>query len=87
MSRAPVAGLASDHDQVELTDRRACVGRVYFQIPGGITYGQYFLNIKYEKSQLRVPFRVLTKEEEKTLSKNFKSIKQQVEEAFRPKKK
>jgi len=36
---------------------------------------------------LRVPFRILTKDEQKLLSKNFKSIKKQVDEAFRPKKK
>lgn len=84
---ADLSSRAMPYDQVELSDRRACVGRVYFQIPGGITYGQYFLNIKYEKSQLRVPFRVFTKEEEKTLSKNYKSIKKQIDEAFRPPKK
>ena len=84
---ADLSSRAMPYDQVEMTDRRACVGRVYFQIPGGIAYGQYFLNVKFEKSVLRVPFRVLTKEEEKTLSKNFKSIKKQVDEAFRPKKK
>jgi hypothetical protein len=84
---ADLSSRAMPYDQVELSDRRACVGRVYFQIPGGIAYGQYFLNIKYEKSQLRVPFRVFTKEEEKTLSKNYKSIKKQIDEAFRPKKK
>ena len=84
---ADLSSRAMPYDQVELSDRRACVGRVYFQIPGGIVYGQYFLNIKYEKSQLRVPFRVFTKEEEKTLSKNYKSIKKQVDETFRPPKK
>lgn len=84
---ADLSSRAMPYDQVELSDRRACVGRLYFQIPGGITYGQYFLNIKYEKSQLRVPFRVFTKEEEKTLSKNYKSIKKQIDDAFRPPKK
>ena len=84
---ADLSSRAMPYDQVELSNRRACVGRLYFQIPGGITYGQYFLNIKYEKSQLRVPFRVFTKEEEKTLSKNYKSIKKQVDDAFRPPKK
>lgn len=84
---ADLSSRAMPYDQVELSDRRACVGRLYFQIPGGITYGQYFLNIKYEKSQLRVPFRVFTKEEEKTLSKNYKSIKKQIDETFRPPKK
>jgi hypothetical protein len=74
-------------DQVELSFTRACVGRLYFKVPGGITYGQHWLNVKFEKSVVRVPFKILTKEEEKLLSKNYKSIKKQVDEAFRPKKK
>jgi hypothetical protein len=73
-------------DEVDLSRDRACVGRLYFRIPGGITYGQHWLNVKFEKSLLRVPFRVLTKEEEQFLSKNYKSIEKQVEEAFKPKK-
>jgi hypothetical protein len=35
---------------------------------------------------VRVPFRILTKDEEKLLDKNYKSIEKQVEEAFAPKK-
>lgn len=73
-------------DQVELSNNRACLGRLYFNIPGGITHGQYWLNVKFANSLVRVPFRILTKEEEKLLDKNFKSIKKQVDEAFRPKK-
>jgi hypothetical protein len=34
---------------------------------------------------LRVPFRLLTEDEEKMLGKNFKSIKKQVEDSFRRK--
>ena len=37
-------------DEVELTYNRACLGRVYFKIPGGITYGQHWLNVKFENS-------------------------------------
>ena len=29
---------------------RACLGRLRFQIPGGIAYGQHWLNIKFEKA-------------------------------------
>jgi hypothetical protein len=72
-------------DEVELSSRRGCVGRLYFQIPGGITYGQHWLNVKFAQSVVRVPFRILTKEEEKTLSRNFGDIKKQVDEAFRKK--
>jgi hypothetical protein len=74
-------------DEVELSNTRACLGRLYFKVPGGITYGQHWLNVKFEKSLVRVPFRILTKDEEKTLNKNYKSISQQVKDAFKPKKK
>jgi len=71
-------------DEVELSPDRACLGRLYFQIPGGITYGQHWLNVKFQESLVRVPFRILTEDEEKLLSKNFKDIKKQVDEAFKP---
>jgi hypothetical protein len=74
-------------DKVELSDQRACLGRLYFQIPGGITYGQHWLNVKFAQSVVRVPFRILTKDEAKFLDKNYKNIEKQVEEAFKPKKK
>jgi hypothetical protein len=72
-------------DEVELSSTRGCVGRLFFQIPGGIQYGQHWLNVKFQESVIRVPFRILTKDEEKLLSKNFKDIKKQVEEAFKKK--
>jgi hypothetical protein len=72
-------------DKVELTDQRACLGRLYFPVPGGITYGQHWLNVKFAKSVVRVPFRVLTKEEEKLLDKNYGDIKKQVDQAFKKK--
>jgi len=74
-------------DEVELSTRRACLGQIYFHPPTPITYGQYWLNVKFEKSLVRVPFRVMTEEEEKRLSKNFGDIKKQVDDAFRPPKK
>jgi hypothetical protein len=78
---------ALPYDVVDLSNDRACLGRLYFKIPGGIAYGQHWLNVKFEKSLVRVPFRILTKEEEQLLSKNYKSIEKQVKEAFQPKKK
>jgi len=74
-------------NEVEMTNHRACVGRFYFMVPGGITYGQHWLNVKFEKSTVRVPFRILTKEEDKRLEKHYRSIEKQVEEAFKKKKK
>ena len=72
-------------DKVELTDQRACLGRFYFPVPGKVTYGQHWLNVKFAKSVVRVPFRILTQEEDKFLEKNYKSIEKQVEEAFKKK--
>jgi hypothetical protein len=72
-------------DQVELSNLRACLGQLFFKVPGGIAYGQYWLNVKFEKTLVRVPFRILTKDEEKLLSRNFKDIRKQVQEAFRKK--
>ena len=73
-------------DEVELSNTRGCVGRLFFQIPGGIAYGQHWLNVKFPKSVVRVPFRILTKEEEKLLSRNFGDIRRQVQDAFKKKK-
>ena len=76
------SGTAS-FNEVELSDNRGCVGRLYFKIPGGLKQGQHFLNVQFQKSLVRVPFRILTKEEEQFLNKNWKDIKKQVEEAFK----
>ena len=74
-------------DEVEVSNDRACLGRLYFHVPGGIKYGQHWLNVKFPKSVVRVPFKILTDDEEKLLSKNYKAIDKQVKEAFSPKKK
>jgi hypothetical protein len=72
-------------DQVEVTNSRACTGQLYFHVPGGTKYGQYWLNVKFAQSVVRVPFRLFTAEEEKTLSKNYGDIKKQIDNAFRKK--
>jgi hypothetical protein len=76
---------AMAYDQVELSSQRGCVGRLYFKVPGGIAYGQHWLNVTFEKSVVRVPFRIFTKDEEKMVSKNFGDIQKQVENAFKKK--
>jgi len=72
-------------DKVELSSRGACMGLIYFNVPEGIARGQHWLNVKFEKSLVRVPFRILTDEEYKILDKNYKDIEKQVEDAFRKK--
>ena len=78
---------AMAYDEVEISNNRACIGRLYFHVPGGIKYGQHWLNVKFPKTLIRVPFRILTEDEEKTLSRNYGDIEQQVKDAFNPKKK
>jgi hypothetical protein len=78
---------AMSWSEVELSSSRACLGRLYFKVPGGIKYGQHWLNVQFEKSLVRVPFRILTKDEEKFADKNYKDIRKQVQEAFKPPKK
>jgi hypothetical protein len=84
---ADVGSPAMAWDEVELGSERACLGRLYFNVPGGITYGQHWLNVKFEKSLIRVPFRILTEDEEKLLSKNYGDISKQVKNAFKKPKK
>jgi hypothetical protein len=72
-------------DQAEVSNDRACMGQLYFHVPGGTKYGQYWLNVKFAQSVVRVPFRLFTEEEERTLGRNFGDIKKQVEDAFRKK--
>jgi hypothetical protein len=76
---------ALPRDEIELSDSRACVGRLFFKIPGGIAYGPYWLNVKFAKSVIRVPFRILTDDEEKLLSDHYDDIEQQVKDAFKRK--
>ena len=82
---AELGSPAMSYDEVELSPQRACLGRLIFQVPGGIKYGQHWLNVKFRDSLVRVPFRILTKEEDQLLSKNFKDIRKQVEDAFKKK--
>jgi hypothetical protein len=62
-------------DEVELDHTRACVGRLYFHVPGGIKVGQHWLNVNFGESEVQVPFRTLTKEEEKQFRKSWEDIK------------
>jgi hypothetical protein len=73
------------YDQVDLNSQRACMGRIFFHVPAGIAIGQHWLNVKFAQSLVRVPFRILTKDEYKILDKNYKDIEKQVKDAFTPK--
>jgi hypothetical protein len=70
-------------DETELSWHRACAGRLFFRIPGGVKVGQHWLNIQFAGSSLQVPFRTLTEEEEKQLRKTWKELKKQHEATYK----
>jgi len=76
----PGRGLA--YDQVDLSWQRGCLGRIYFHIPDGITTGQYYLNIKFAESVVQVPFRIMTKAEEKEFKKKWKGMKKEHDASY-----
>jgi hypothetical protein len=84
---ADLGSRAMPWDQAEVTNSRACLGQLYFRVPGGTKHGQYWLNVKFAQSVVRTPFRLLTEDEEKKLGKNYGNIKKQVDNAFKKKSK
>jgi len=69
------------YDQFEISWQRACLGRLFFKVPGGITTGQYWLHVQFAGSEVQTPFRIMTKDEEQFLKKNWKDLKKE-HEAF-----
>jgi hypothetical protein len=63
------------YDEVELSSTRACVGRLYFKIPGGIKVGQYWLLVNFNGSEVQVPFRIFTKEEKEKFEDEWEELK------------
>jgi hypothetical protein len=55
-------------------------GRLYFPVEGGITYGQYWLNVKFDGSLVRVPLRIMTEDEERILRRHYSRIKKQLDD-------
>ena len=70
-------------DQFEVSWQRACLGRLFFKMPEGQTIepGQYWMSVNFAGSTVEAPFRIMTKEEEKYLKKNWKDLKKE-HEAF-----
>lgn len=51
---APGNGVA--FDEITVNDRRACQGKLFFRIPGGIQPGRWTLGMDLEESAVRIPF-------------------------------
>lgn len=68
---------AISFDEVDVSSNRACMGRLFFKVPGQIQTGQHYLLVKFDDSVIEVPFRILTKAEEKEFRKNWKVLKKE----------
>ena len=68
-------GSPLSYDQFDLSYERACVGKLFFKIPGGIQTGQHWLVVKFATGEVQVPFRILTKEEEKVAHDKWEEFK------------
>ena len=68
-------------DEFGASWQRGCVGRIFFKMPEGqkIEPGQYWLSVKFAGSTVEAPFRIMTKDEEKYLRKNWKDLKKEHE--------
>jgi len=75
----PSRGIA--FDQFDVNRNMAALGRIFFKMPDGQTIesGQYWLNVEFANSIVQAPFRIMTKEEEKFLRKNWKDLKKEHE--------
>lgn len=67
-------------DEVPMDDNSACVGRIYFQLPEGIQLGQYNFDVQFADSIVRVPFKIMTKEEAKEFDKQWKEAEKERKE-------
>ena len=43
-------------DEVTVSDKRGCFGRLYVKVPGGIQSGRWTLGVDLEESEIRIPF-------------------------------
>ncbi len=56
---APGGGVS--FDEVVLNQQRACFGRLFVQVPGGIQSGRWVLGIDLPESEIRIPFELEAK--------------------------
>jgi hypothetical protein len=72
---AAIAGprLNVAYDQVELASQTACVGVLYFHVPGGIQYGDYNLDVHFANSIVKVPMEIMNKERAEEFTKQWKA--------------
>lgn len=51
---SPTEGVA--FDEVSVNEYRACQGKLFFYVPGGIQPGRWVFGVDFEESDIRIPF-------------------------------
>lgn len=80
---APRSGMLAS-DEVELSSNRACLGRVYFQVPGGVQLGTYNFDVRFANSVVKVPIDIMTEEQAKAFAKQWKDAQEEAKHAKDP---
>ncbi len=80
----PARGLT--YTQFSMNPDSACGGRLYWVIPDGIKYGQHFLNIQLPGQVMKVPFKIMTKEDLKEAKAMVKEWQQEQKAAAKAEK-
>jgi hypothetical protein len=84
----PAGGVGGrlSRDVVDLSQNRACAGRLFFHIPDGVQLGLYNLDVKFANSTIRLPFKIMTKDEAKEFEKEWKAARKQAKKEKKEKK-
>lgn len=75
----PAGGVGGrlSRDVVDLSQNRACAGRLFFHVPDGVQLGLYNLDVKFANSTIRVPFKIMTKDEAKEFEQKWKKARKE----------
>jgi hypothetical protein len=60
------------NEEIDLISTSACVGRLFFRVPGNIQYGNYNLDVVFANSIVQVPMEIMTKERTKEFQREWK---------------
>ncbi len=82
---SPNRGLA--YSQFSMSQDSYCAGRLYFVIPDGIEYGRHFLNIQIPGQVMKVPFKIMTKEDLKEAKAKVKAWEKEQKQLAKEEKK
>jgi hypothetical protein len=74
-------------DQFDVNPEMGCVGRLYFEVPGGIQYGRYFLHVDLPDGEIAAPMTVMTKDELKAVKAKVKAYQKEQKKLAKEQKK